>query len=193
MCALALAVTACASGGGGESASPSASTAVVRQAAVACPEISPTRRTTFSVSSTSTRDWLLRVADIDCYDWSGASTPSVLDGTLKGGTSVSRQIEARGACPGSGLPIPMPIREGRFTIVLERADGSGLTAKIPIVYQCEDINYSTGSGTYCDPMLSGAQAVLVDIVDSNGVKRGLISGSISCGDESGKLSFKDIP
>ena len=189
--ALALAVAAC--GSEAEQAGESPSPTVVRQAAVACPEITGTRQTTFSVSSSSKRDWTLRAADIDCYDWSGASTPSRLDGRLAAGTSVNTQIEARGACPGSGLPVPMPDRQGRFTLVLERADGSGLTAKIPIVYRCADINASTGSGTYCDPMLAGAQSVVADIVDADGVKRGLLSGSISCSYESGSLTFKDIP
>jgi hypothetical protein len=198
--AVALVIAAC--GSEGEQSAESQG-AVVRQAAVACPEISgsvtqSTRNTTFTVSSKSKRDWRLRATDIDCYDWSGVSTPSTLDGVVAAGTSVSTRIEARGACPGTGLPIPMPDRQGRFTLVLERADDSGLTAKIPIVYQCENVDGSTGSGTYCDTMVYEVQPVVTDIVDANGVKKGLISGTISCSmpapnREAGELTFRDIP
>jgi hypothetical protein len=192
--AVALVLAAC----GSEDEQSAESSSIIREAAVACPEISgtstqSTRNTTFTVSSNSKRDWQLRATDIDCYDWSGVSTPSKLDGVVAAGTSVSTRIEARGACPGSGLPVPIPDRQGRFTLVLERADGSGLTAKIPIVYQCEDFNGSTGGGTYCDPMAYAAQSIVTDIVDASGVKKGILSGSISCGDETGDLTFRDIP
>ena len=187
-----LLTTACSTGASSNIGTPTPS--VTREAAAACPEVTGSHTTTFIVTSKSKRSWTLRASDIDCFDWSGVDTPAKLDGVvLEPGTEKVQRIEARAPCPGSGWPIPIPDRTGRFTLTFERTDGSGLTAKVPVKYQCEDFKSPLLTGTYCDELVANEQAILTDIVDASGTKKGLLTGSLACGTERGKITFRDIP